>query len=182
MNQHSSEMKQALTHGFAWIDYTRHPRSQRNAKTCFKYEFLDFKEWSQHGKTYEYWNPTTQGWGKRHFSPDEIQAYFTDEMALYARKKPYPHPQLILNVMSRRAKHFTGKEAKNTAKKLSASVPETTAPLAPLAPQVVLTTELHAKLKEAQDRMEEYRIRMETAQHDVKVWEQAIAVCLGEGA
>ena len=175
MNQHSSEMKQALTHGFAWIEYTKHPRSQRNAKTCFKYEFLDFKEWSQHGKTYEYWNPTTQAWGTRHFSPDEIQAYFTEEMALYERKQPYPHAQLILNVMSRRAKHFTGKQ--QLAKKLQPqvpvvpSVPETMAPLAPPAREKV-STYLHEELQKSQQRLA-------TAQQEVKVWEQAIRIAEG---
>ena len=169
MNQHSSEMKQALTHGFAWIEYTKHPRSQRNAKTCFKYEFLDFKEWSQHGKAYEYWNPTTQGWGMRHFSPDEIQAYFTEEMALYERKKPYPHPQLILNVMSRRAKHFTGKDSRYlAAKKLSPSVPETMAPPA----REKVSTYLHEELQKSQQRLA-------TAQQEVKVWEQAIRIAEG---
>tara|TARA_R110001592_G_scaffold135589_1_gene351889 strand:+ start:357 stop:896 length:540 start_codon:yes stop_codon:yes gene_type:complete len=178
MNQHSSEMKQALTHGFAWIEYTKHPRSQRNAKTCFKYEFLDFKEWSQHGKTYEYWNPTTQAWGTRHFSPDEIQAYFTEEMALYERKRPYPHHQLILNVMSRRAKHFTGKDAKNTvAKKLQPqvpvvpSVPEVPETMAPPAREKV-STYLHEELQKSLQRLA-------TAQQEVKVWEQAIRIAEG---
>ena len=174
MNQHSSEMKQALTHGFAWIEYTKHPRSQRNAKTCFKYEFLDFKEWSQHGKTYEYWNPTTQGWGMRHFSPDEIQAYFTEEMALYERKKPYPHPQLILNVMSRRAKHFTGKDSRYLAAKkvhVVPSVPEVPETMAPPAREKV-STYLHEELQKSQQRLA-------TAQQEVKVWEQAIRIAEG---
>ena len=174
MNQHSSEMKQALTHGFAWIEYTKHPRSQRNAKTCFKYEFLDFKEWSQHGKAYEYWNPTTQAWGTRHFSPDEIQAYFTEEMALYERKKPYPHPQLILNVMSRRAKHFTGKDSRYLAAKkvhVVPSVPEVPETMAPPARENV-STYLHEELQKSQQRLA-------TAQQEVKVWEQAIRIAEG---